>query len=94
MSASGQKQPLKTDQILASEWLVLGYTGHSPLRNSGDSSGGFRPQAVTREHIPVLVCGAGINSGALGKRETFADIGQGLASFFELSPMDYGTSFH
>jgi phosphopentomutase len=41
----------------------------------------------------VLVCGAGINSGALGKRETFADIGQGLASFFELSPMDYGTRF-
>jgi len=55
--------------------------------------GGFRPIAVTREHIPVLVCGAGINPGALGKRETFADIAQSLASFFKLSPMDYGTRF-
>ena len=47
----------------------------------------------TREHIPVLAYGAGIAAGPLGKRESFADIGQSLASFFKLSPMDYGTSF-
>jgi phosphopentomutase len=47
----------------------------------------------TREHIPVLVYGAGVPAGSLGKRETFADIGQSLAGFFELSPMDYGSSF-
>jgi phosphopentomutase len=47
----------------------------------------------TREHIPVLVYGAGVTPGSLGKRETFADIGQSLASFFNLSPMDYGTNF-
>jgi phosphopentomutase len=47
----------------------------------------------TREHIPVLVYGNRIGSGSLGKRETFADIGQSLASFFGLSAMDYGTSF-
>jgi len=47
----------------------------------------------TREHIPVLVYGAGVRAGSLGKRETFADIGQSLASFFGLSPMDYGTTF-
>jgi len=47
----------------------------------------------TREHIPVLVYGAGVSAGSLGKRETFADIGQSLAGFFELSPMDYGVSF-
>ena len=47
----------------------------------------------TREHIPVLVYGAGVKAGALGKRETFADIGQSLATYFELTPMDYGTSF-
>ena len=47
----------------------------------------------TREHIPVLVYGGGVKAGALGKRESFADIGQSLASFFELTPMDYGTSF-
>jgi len=47
----------------------------------------------TREHIPVLVYGAGVTTGSLGKRETFADIGQSLAGFFDLSPMDYGVSF-
>jgi phosphopentomutase len=47
----------------------------------------------TREHIPVLAFGKGVEPGALGKRESFADIGQSLASFFDLPPMDYGTSF-
>jgi phosphopentomutase len=47
----------------------------------------------TREHIPVLVYGAEVSAGSLGKRETFADIGQSLAGFFDLSPMDYGVSF-
>ena len=36
---------------------------------------------------------AGVTPGALGKRETFADIGQSIAAFFDLAPMDYGTSF-
>ena len=47
----------------------------------------------TREHIPVLAYGAGIKAGSLGRRETFADIGQSLAAHFDLDPMDYGTSF-
>ena len=47
----------------------------------------------TREHIPVLVYGAGVEAGSLGKRDTFADIGQSLAGFFGLPPMEYGTSF-
>ncbi len=47
----------------------------------------------TREHIPVLAYGAGIKAGSLGRRETFADIGQSLAAHFGLSPMDYGKSF-
>ncbi len=47
----------------------------------------------TREHIPVLAYGAGISAGSLGRRDTFADIGQSLATHFELTPMDYGTSF-
>ncbi|MDX1481190.1 MAG: phosphopentomutase [Woeseiaceae bacterium] len=47
----------------------------------------------TREHIPVLACGGPVRPGSLGKRETFADIGQSLASYFELPPTDYGTSF-
>jgi phosphopentomutase len=47
----------------------------------------------TREHIPVLAYGKGISPGSLGRRETFADIGQSLAVHFDLAPMDYGTSF-
>jgi phosphopentomutase len=47
----------------------------------------------TREHIPVLAYGAGVSAGPIGERETFADIGQSLAAFFALSPMEYGASF-
>ncbi|MDX1508383.1 MAG: phosphopentomutase, partial [Woeseiaceae bacterium] len=47
----------------------------------------------TREHIPVIAYGGGLESGPLGKRKTFADIGQTLASYFRLEPMEYGTSF-
>ena len=47
----------------------------------------------TREHIPVIALGAGLKPGSLGKRDTFADIGQSIATHFGLSPMDYGTSF-
>ena len=47
----------------------------------------------TREHIPVLAYGAGIKAGSLGRRDSFADIGQALAQHLGLSPMDYGASF-
>ncbi len=44
----------------------------------------------TREHIPVLIYGQKVKPGSLGHRETFADIGQTVASYFGVSPMDYG----
>ena len=47
----------------------------------------------TREHIPVIAFGGGLKAGSIGKRETFADIGQTLAEYFDLPKMDYGTSF-
>lgn len=47
----------------------------------------------TREHIPVLAYGNAVQPGSLGRRETFADIGQSLAAYFDLSPMAYGASF-
>ncbi|MGI9237018.1 MAG: phosphopentomutase [Woeseiaceae bacterium] len=47
----------------------------------------------TREHIPVLAYGAGVKVGSIGRRETFADIGQSIAAHLRLPPMDYGTSF-
>ncbi|MGV6987496.1 phosphopentomutase [Testudinibacter sp. P80/BLE/0925] len=46
----------------------------------------------TREHIPVLMYGSEVPKGFLGKRETFADIGQTIAGYFGTSPMDYGTT--
>ena len=47
----------------------------------------------TREHIPVLAYGANVSPGSLGKRSTFADIGQSLAEFFSLPRTEYGESF-
>ena len=47
----------------------------------------------TREHIPVVAFGSGIEPGPLGRRDTFADIGQTVAAYFDLPPLDYGTSF-
>ncbi len=47
----------------------------------------------TREHVPVLVYGHQVQAGSLGLRDTFADIGQSLAHYFETSEMDYGKSF-
>jgi phosphopentomutase len=47
----------------------------------------------TREHIPVLVYGHAVPPGPLGRRDSFADIGQSLAAYFNLPPMEYGRSF-
>ncbi|TVK97030.1 phosphopentomutase [Shewanella algae] len=47
----------------------------------------------TREHVPVLAYGAGLSAVSLGRRKSFADIGQSIASYFKLEPMEYGESF-
>lgn len=47
----------------------------------------------TREHIPVLLYGKAIPARSLGYRTSFADIGQSVATFFNLSKMEYGQSF-
>ena len=47
----------------------------------------------TREHIPVLVFGPGLKSTNIGRRETFADVGQTLADYLGLNPLDHGVSF-
>lgn len=44
----------------------------------------------TREFIPVLFYGHRVPVQNLGHRKTFADIGQTIADYFELSPMAYG----
>ncbi|KFZ36984.1 phosphopentomutase [Shewanella mangrovi] len=47
----------------------------------------------TREHVPVLAFGAGLAAGSLGLRNSFADIGQSIAAYFDLEPMEFGSSF-
>lgn len=47
----------------------------------------------TREHVPVLVYSPSMQSKNLGKRKTFADMGQTIAEYFQVRKLDYGTSF-
>lgn len=47
----------------------------------------------TRECIPVLASGPNIAPRAIGKRDTFADIGQSMASHLGLPPLAAGSSF-
>jgi phosphopentomutase len=47
----------------------------------------------TREYVPVIAFGPGIKPGPIGKRETFADIGQSIAKHLGLPALLYGTAF-
>lgn len=47
----------------------------------------------TREHIPVLAYGPGLNSRFIGRRDSFADIGQTIAEHVGLAPLSHGLSF-
>lgn len=47
----------------------------------------------TRETVPLLACGPGIAPRALGRRSSFADLGQGLATHLGLPPLAAGRCF-
>lgn len=47
----------------------------------------------TRECIPILLGGLGIQPSYLGERQTFADIGQSIGAYFQLKPFEHGTPF-
>ncbi len=47
----------------------------------------------TREHVPVLAFGPGVTPGSMGKRDTFADMGQTLAAHLGLAPLKVGKAF-
>ena len=47
----------------------------------------------TREYIPVIAFGPGIAPGPMGKRDSFADIGQSIAGHLGLPKLAHGTSF-
>jgi phosphopentomutase len=58
--------------------------GNDPTTPSTDHS---------REVVPVLVCGPRVRPVALGRRRTFADVGQTVADFLGVPPLTVGTSF-
>ena len=47
----------------------------------------------TREQVPVIMFGKKVKEANLGQLNTFADIAQTLAEYFELEPFEYGKSF-
>jgi len=47
----------------------------------------------TREFVPVMAYNHSIQAVELGKRASFADLGQTLAALFQVKSMAYGTSF-
>jgi phosphopentomutase len=53
----------------------------------------YRGTDHTREYVPVLVAGPRVQPVDLGVRKTFADVGQTVAEYYGLDPLDVGTSF-
>jgi len=47
----------------------------------------------TREQVPVLMFGKNVVPENIGQRNTYADIGQTIADYLEISPLNYGVSF-
>lgn len=47
----------------------------------------------TREYIPVLAFGQTLKPGFIGRRETFADIGQSIALHLDIPALRYGVEF-
>ncbi|KTD35385.1 phosphopentomutase [Legionella moravica] len=47
----------------------------------------------TREHIPVLAYGPSLTGRFIGRRDSFADVGQSLAEHLEIQPLSHGISF-
>jgi phosphopentomutase len=46
----------------------------------------------TREHVPVLFFGPGVRTGSLGRRESFADMGQTIAGHLGLGALEHGVA--
>ena len=58
--------------------------GNDPTTPSTDHS---------REVVPLLVAGPRVRPARLGRRRSFADIGQTVAEFLDVAPLAAGTSF-
>ena len=53
----------------------------------------FRGTDHTRECVPVLAFGPDIAPGSIGRRASFADIGQSIAAHLGLSPLAHGLAW-
>lgn len=47
----------------------------------------------TREHVPIIMFGKQVRAQFIGKRDTYADLGQTVADYFKLPPLNVGKSF-
>ena len=47
----------------------------------------------TREQVPILIFSPTLSKGAVGIRNTFADIGESIAHWLGLAPGNHGRSF-
>jgi phosphopentomutase len=47
----------------------------------------------TREHVPILACGGGYPAACIGRRQSFADIGETVAKHLGLSALPHGQSW-
>ena len=47
----------------------------------------------TREHVPVLVYGPKLNNRFIGRRDTFADVGQSIAEYLGIGNLAHGVGF-
>jgi phosphopentomutase len=47
----------------------------------------------TREHVPIIGFGLGLSARALGRRSSFADIGQSVGRHLGLAPLPHGESW-
>lgn len=72
--------PVREDDLV----IFTADHGNDPTTPSTDHS---------REVVPVLVYGPKVRPVALGRRRTFADLGQTIAEFLGVGPQASGTSF-
>jgi phosphopentomutase len=47
----------------------------------------------TREHVPILCWGPGLSGRPIGRRPTFADMGESVAAHLGIAPGRCGASF-
>lgn len=74
------------EQILQPDDLVIITADHG-------CDPAFHGTDHTREYVPILAFGPKIKPKNIGKRSTFADIGQSLATYFSLNKLPHGESF-